>query len=379
MTQNTRSLKWSDVMEQDHTDDDDVDESTTKKMRTIPTIPTDNRFDALTIAATTSNAGNCQQQQHKINVTNADGSKEARASPKKVRIPPITIIGKKRNEVAELCRKAGVSDKTVMFKLTSIGINVITSDVDTFTKLRDLFKTNSHCFSHNLPDEKWQKIVLKGLFRMDINDLKKELSEKNITPEDVKIMTPKKRKFDDQAHYLLFFKKRTTTITELHKCRSFCYLKVEWEYYTPKKFGPTQCHKCQMFGHGSRHCTMPAKCLFCAGGHEARQCLGVVNGAPIEGFKYKCANCNGDHKANDEACPNLKRFLEIQEEFMEKNARRNNSRNPKLMNRINAEFPPMPRLRKPSDNFLYSQPRPTTSSYAGLFSNQAQHGTNTPG
>lgn len=347
---------WGDDMEVEE-GENNRDESGSarkkKKVNDIINVPTSNGFSPLSNLVDVNNASNSKGN------TNT-GKKETTTA--RTRTPPITVVGKKRDEVINICRNTGVKDNTFSLKLTSIGINILCNDVETFTKLRDQFKTTSQCFSYDMASEKWQKIVLKGLFRMNIDDLKKELSLHGITPEDIKLIAPTKSKYEDQAHYLLYFKKGSTTINDLRKCRSLCYLKVDWEYYTPKKFGPTQCHKCQMFGHGSRHCTLPVKCMFCAGAHETRHCLSVSNRIPIEGFTYKCANCDGDHKANDESCPKLKNFLAIQETITRKNDKRNRTRtNPEVSN-VTMNFPPLP-TRQPLRPFTTSQPTTGASQY----------------
>lgn len=352
--------RWSDIMD-DGSDAENLN-SPAKRLKHkrvhTATIPTENKFALL--ANTTPETSN------KSETTTVP----KKPTSTKVRTPPITVVGKKRDEVIEMCCKAGVKENTFFLKLTSIGINILCNDVDSFTKLREQCKQTTECFSYDLASEKWLKIVLKGLFKMDIKDLKEELNGQGIIPEDIKLILPKKNKYDDQAHYLLFFKKGTVTINDLRKHRSLGYLRVDWEYYTPKKFGPTQCHKCQMFGHGSRHCTLAAKCLFCAGGHETRFCTSVVNGVPIEGFIFKCANCNGGHKANDESCPRLRRFLDIQETINQKNGNRNKQRVNPVTNTTPAEFPPLP-TRPPLNSFRHSQPMTSRAPMSSLFRTQA--------
>lgn len=130
-------------------------------------------------------------------------SQKSNVTPAKVRTPPITVIGKKREEIIDQCRIAGVENKLFTLKMSSIGVNILTTNVETFTKLCELFKTNDQCFTHEMSSEKCQKIVLKGLFKMDVAELKKELADNDINPEDIKMISPKKTKFDDQAHYQL--------------------------------------------------------------------------------------------------------------------------------------------------------------------------------
>lgn len=340
-------------------------------------IPTRNRYDILAHSAqhdaTTSNAaqrrnlntGNSnvasvQQTTGEIRLRREQQSADAPKKTTKTRTPPITVIGKSRNEVIEMCRQAGAKEDDVVLKQTTTGINVYACKPNIFVALRDHMKAATQCFTHDLSDEKQIKIVLKNLFRMEIPDLRAELEANGIKPIDIKHIAPKRAKFDDQMHYLLFFEKGQTTLNDLKKCRSLCYLKVEWEYYVSRKFGPTQCHRCQMFGHGSRHCTLPVKCLYDGESHETHNCPNVQNGLMRPDFVPVCANCGGNHFANHPSCVKLQQFSQVQQAMNSKNSKRNISRTP--TNRVPdiSNFPPLPRPQHPS---RMGQPTATPHSF----------------
>ena len=71
-----------------------------------------------------------------------------------------------------------------------------------------------------------------------------------------------------------------------------------------KKNHITQCHNCQMFGHGSSRCKVNTFCANCAGRHKTEDCKETA---------IKCANCNGQHKSTDQNCPNKIQYLNIKE------------------------------------------------------------------
>jgi hypothetical protein len=56
---------------------------------------------------------------------------------------------------------------------------------------------------------------------------------------------------------------------------------------------PKVCFECQGFGHIARECTAGTKCPYCAEPHEQSAC---------QATSFKCANCNGPHKAFDRHC-----------------------------------------------------------------------------
>lgn len=337
-------------------------------------IPLSNRFDLLahTVQSSSNDANGGTQQRSTVNgrqthtrqatgaVKVSRNSQPADQDKRKTsRTPPITVIGKTRSEVLEMCKSAGAKDDDVILKQTTLGINIYVNKRDNFASLRDSIKQSSNCFTHELPDEKFTKVVLKGLFRMEITELMSELASHQIRPNDVKYISPKRPKFDDQMNYLLFFKKGEVSLNELRKCRSLCFLKIEWEFYVPRKFGPTQCHRCQMFGHGSRHCSLPVRCLYDGEPHETHECPNVQNGLMHPKFVPSCANCSGNHFANHTSCEKLQQYLQVQEALSNKNAHRNRARQPISRVPDLTSFPPLP---QPQQNSNMGQPAITASS-----------------
>ncbi|KAL3184213.1 hypothetical protein MRX96_032329 [Rhipicephalus microplus] len=65
----------------------------------------------------------------------------------------------------------------------------------------------------------------------------------------------------------------------------------------PYSLPPTQCMRCQMFGHEVAKCpARVARCKVCAGPHDYRHC-------DFRGRRLKCANCEGPHAATFAMCP----------------------------------------------------------------------------
>ena len=54
-----------------------------------------------------------------------------------------------------------------------------------------------------------------------------------------------------------------------------------------------QCYNCQRFGHIGRNCTNPPKCPRCGNAHQKQYCSDIIS----------CANCNGNHYAFSQKCP----------------------------------------------------------------------------
>ena len=240
----------------------------------------------------------------------------------KDRIPPISIIGKSRMDVINICNDLGL--KKYFVKITSKGVNLYFNDVDEYMKARKHFSSNKYpSFTHDLHSEKQFRVVLKGLFKMDIDEIKHELELNNIKPIEVKEMVVKKRKYDDQANYLLYFTKGSTNIAFLNKCKHLFHIRVEFEQYFPQKYGPIRCRNCQMWGHGAKNCNLPTACMFCAGNHQTDDCKYVIQGRTTPDYVPKCKNCDGAHSSNFNDCPSLLEYKKLQEAITLKNSTKN--------------------------------------------------------
>jgi len=66
----------------------------------------------------------------------------------------------------------------------------------------------------------------------------------------------------------------------------------------------TQCRNCQKFGHHQRICRHPTRCQLCAGKHSTNlhKCSTCQSTKGCSHTQFKCANCEGSHKATDHGC-----------------------------------------------------------------------------
>lgn len=82
-----------------------------------------------------------------------------------------------------------------------------------------------------------------------------------------------------------------------------CVIKIE-RYKPTKKLG-TQCFRCQSFGHASRNCNRPARCVKCALAHPSWECPKEDREEPA-----RCCNCQQEHPANYSQCSERLKYLE---------------------------------------------------------------------
>jgi hypothetical protein len=146
---------------------------------------------------------------------------------------------------------------------------------------------------HQVDAKKPTRIVLLGLPDMPANEIQVALAERGIIPDDIKAMNICSKKLLEHNNYILYFI-------------------VRWAYYDAKRHGPTQCRRCQKWGHGSSHCHVTPACVKCADQHETSACNLVAKGIKLPVEQLKCANCKLQHTANYGVCKVRKDFIKNQ-------------------------------------------------------------------
>lgn len=272
-------------------------------------VPDDESMDTVSLKTTTKDVSHAETQPKP-------------AIAKQSRVPPLTITEKSRSQIIEWCDTIDL--KNYRLKMTSIGINLFCATLEDFKKVKIILNEDkTPYFTHALREEKELRVLLKGLFVMSEEDLREALTAVDIDPKHIRQLNPRKRKFADQAHFVLSFPLGSQKMSNLKQIRYVAHCSVEWDFYAPRKFGPTQCYNCFMFGHGIRTCKLPMKCPACSGSHAIDNCSNLEESGPLrQGCKYKCPNCHGEHLATSDECPKLTEYLRIQEQLAVKNNKR---------------------------------------------------------
>jgi len=169
----------------------------------------------------------------------------------------------------------------------------MTSDPTNFRLVQKILlenKTEFHTYS--LPEERALKVVLKGI-PLDISndELKQELLDLNFNVTYIRRFgTP-----DKPMPLCLVHIASNPTAKDIFLVTNLFYVQISVESF--KTSGPAQCFFCQRFGHGSRNCGYPPRCVKCAGNHSASDCQKTSDQTPT------CCNCGGQHTANFRGCP----------------------------------------------------------------------------
>lgn len=157
-----------------------------------------------------------------------------------------------------------------------------------------------HTFTE--PADKNVIFLLKGHNHVTPEKLLAKLIEESVPATKVTFFKDN----EDNPIYIVHFKKEQSTINfnQLqHSHKSIGNLIVKWEKIDKRRKRPTQCHRCQTWGHSASNCGYSYKCVKCIEDHLPGQCQRKTReGTP------KCVNCRGDHAANSRQCEAFRHY-----------------------------------------------------------------------
>ncbi|GBP44558.1 Nucleic-acid-binding protein from transposon X-element [Eumeta japonica] len=174
------------------------------------------------------------------------------------------------------CGRVPLADKersdspsaTITEEKVLAGSKLQTKTVADFRNRRNLLVTQKFAFhTYSLKEEREIRVVLRGVPREIPVDEVKEGSQ-NLPVQSVRrvpnrfrqpldlVLVSGTAEANDKAMKAAFF-----------KIRSVCSLSDVKEEQPRKRALPGLCHNCQSYGHSSRHCFNPARCVKCQGNH----------------------------------------------------------------------------------------------------------------
>uniref|UniRef100_A0A182IEQ4 Pre-C2HC domain-containing protein n=1 Tax=Anopheles arabiensis TaxID=7173 RepID=A0A182IEQ4_ANOAR len=214
-------------------------------------------------------------------------------------------------------------------------------------------------YTHDLKEERPFKVIIRGLPLLDTNDLVDELKVKHKL--DVLEVHRIKRRNEEsisyhQQLYLAHFKRGTCSMAKLEAIRALHSIIIRWEPYRGGRKGPTQCLRCQGFGHGTRNCHIQPRCAVCAQMHLTDECNSSNVGDPA----VKCINCGNNHSAGDKECLQRAKYIEVRKWASER------TKKSQLTSRPSSMPPPASR------NTAWSRKTPKPPIPAGFEYNLAQ-------
>ena len=217
------------------------------------------------------------------------------ANPAKITLPPPILISSADwfKAAPLIFQNQDLSSSDVTAKSASDGkINVKTTNPTLFRQIQNiLLKNNIDFHTYSLAADRQLKVVLRGIpTNLTIDQLQFELETMNF---EVKMI----RRFGTEHRPMPLCMVILTGVRakDIFQLTELFFLKISVEPF--RKSGPSQCHLCQRFGHGSSNCGNSPRCVKCAGAHKNTECSKTLEQTPT------CANCGGPHTANYRGCP----------------------------------------------------------------------------
>ncbi|CAH1995640.1 unnamed protein product [Acanthoscelides obtectus] len=127
--------------------------------------------------------------------------------------------------------------------------------------------------------------VIRGLPReMSVNDIKEDLVSQGIADAEVQQMTSRTTKKP-----LPLFLVKTKMPEKLAEIQRLAMLTVSFER-KKKSSEPSQCYRCQRYGHTQRNCRLAERCVKCGEDHSSTSCS--LPAPPTGQRKAKVAHCS---------------------------------------------------------------------------------------
>jgi hypothetical protein len=231
-------------------------------------------------------------------------------SPK---IPPIVINNPriKWAELADELKAAGITNFTGKANPESLNIRVH-SDIHyrQVTAILDQKKIDFH--TYKMKCDRTLKVILRNVpSDIDVELIKSELTRLGYTIQSVFQFskTVEGNKIPLPVYFIELPNNENSK--KIFNMTDFMHLIVNVAPYKRKQ-QPTQCHKCQRYGHAKSGCSNTPRCVKCAENHLSADC-------PSKGRipNPKCVLCNGPHVASFRGCSKAPKPKDVEEAINE--------------------------------------------------------------
>lgn len=162
-----------------------------------------------------------------------------------------------------------------------------------------LRKENIGYHTYALEEERLLRVVIRGLpAEHNTEGIKSDLLAQNFPVREVhRMYSGRTKKAYDLVLVILDLTPEGKAIFNLKTVNRLSGLKVEPPY---RNGIPSQCHRCQLYGHSARNCTARPRCVKCLGDHGTADCARL----PGTSEPPSCVLCGVEgHTANYRGCP----------------------------------------------------------------------------
>lgn len=152
--------------------------------------------------------------------------------------------------------------------------------------------------TYALPEERQLRAVIRNLpVGIETELIEDSLKEQNLPVQAVHRMYKGRNK--DPYDMVLVVLDRSIEGKQIFKLKSVCGL-IGLKVEPPRRNGPGQCHRCQLYGHSANKCYARHRCVKCLGDHGTKDCNRTAE--TVE--PPACVLCGTvGHTANYRGCP----------------------------------------------------------------------------
>lgn len=232
-----------------------------------------------------------------------------KATPAGVKLPPPIFI-RAKSKWPEISSKCNVSKINFLSASnTSQGVRVQVPTSTDFRNLTSLLAARAvEYHTYALEEERKLRVVIKGIPKeISVDDVKADLISQSFPIIKVsRLFSHRNGRTYDMVHVTL---DDTPAGKAIYGVKAVCGLSG-LVIQPPNKTGiPTQCHRCQLYGHSATHCFAQPRCVKCLGDHGTIDCTRPKKGEDRPTEPPACVLCKAKglkevgHTANYRGCP----------------------------------------------------------------------------
>lgn len=246
-----------------------------------PPVPVQNRFQAISESE------------------DSDGDMDtANHAPEQTTVPvkPRPLYVQLDTNWADFVKEADrVTKLDFSAKMSGETVQILCKTIPDFRKFQEYLISNSIPFHfRNLKSETPLKFKILGLpATTPIQTIEEALRAKGFKPIQVKQL--RSQRTQKNTNIFLTFMAPSLDKDQFLALNELMRMMVTILPFQNK--GARQCYNCQLWNHHSANCSLPPRCLKCAGAHKTYQCTKKDRSTPAQ-----CCNCGGPHPANYSKC-----------------------------------------------------------------------------
>lgn len=293
-----------------------------KKTQQIPVniaIPTSNEYEML------SDIENKESHQMK--------PPRQRAAPNNSQSAKTNIIeisGVSNEYIQRVIKELNLKEKAT-FKKRGQKFQIFPGCIEDKMSLLALLKEKNHSF-HTFTEKNDRRLSFLMLDHFNIEP--RQLCEKLQAQQCKAVHCSYLVNHPENPIYIVHFDKGTTSFDALQQeHKDVEGLIIKWQKFDPSRRRPTQCKRCQVWGHSATNCNHNFRCVKCAADHNPGECERPAKSSDDKVF---CVNCQkSGHPANSPSCEVYITFAEKLRKNQNRSYDRHQSR-PPMQSSINA-------------------------------------------